>query len=213
MWWLDWALHQHPSGWPCPHCPGQQGSSLTVPVTRALPSLCLSPGPFPHCAYHQGPSLTLPITRALPSLSLSPGPSARSRARRVRSSAGHRGGCPRKYSRGQAWVPPAPCPDLPKHRAEQCGDSPGPWPPVAVGTGSTQVPARAESSPAPAQRELLGGDPLPRGAAEGPGWESDSEKCGRTAATGVTPGAAWSGRRRPGPPSACAKVGGGRKTN
>lgn len=160
MWRLDLPLHQ-PSGWPFPHCPHHQGPSLTVPVTRAVPSVS---GWFPDCPCHQDPQ---------------PGP-------------GHAGSGQSRVSTAGASRGSLPAP------GRRCGVSPVPRP------RSTQVPAaRAESSPAPAQRELLGtGSPA--------GWERGSEQGGRRAAGRVTPGAARSG---PGPPSARAKVGGGRKTN
>lgn len=88
-----------------------------------------------------------------------------------------------------------------RHRAEPCGDSP-----VPGRAGSTQVPARAESAPAPAQRGCSGGDPLPRGAAEGAGLQKGLGEMRENRCDRVTRGGARSGRRRPDPPSACAKL-------
>lgn len=76
---------------PFPHCSLSPGS---------VPHCSLSPGSFPHCPIHQGPSLPVPVTRVL---SRVPGTAGSEQCR-----------APGKHSPGQAWVPPAPCPDLPR---------------------------------------------------------------------------------------------------
>lgn len=177
--------------WRAPLCPGP--SLWPCPGDRAQPCSWQPPAPGVFVAAGagtntpgDGPALTVPCHQG-------PQPGAR----RVWRSAGDWGRC-----QGQGRAPPVPSsvPTFPGHRRSSAGTAPCPEPPA--GTGSTQVPARAEP-------ELLRtGSPSPRGRGQKVTRRNEGEPLRAESPRGGERGGS---RAAPTLHRPVQKVGGGRK--